>query len=394
MRVARIGRIHDELGGLVDVVAAAQTELVKLVARRACHGQHLRIRTCGRPVSPRHGLDIIFEYRSVIRRLEEFDFVGVAQAQVVLIGDGIDLVGNRGRDLRVLAGDRAHRFIAVLVLPANAGIQFPLRIDVVTEPYILLAALGGQVDIVKHGGIVTQCKVGCRLVSSCRICQHTVRQNLRIYFCLGKTVGTTGCAIELRPQPGAGQGENVAASRAIVGCLVTVGTISQQFIVTGVDLELALLPKLERQVSRVQPQIGTRHAHACCVLAVVTVTGTHIKVNDGTGAFLLQTVVFAGLVGVAADVSDANLNRAGGLGQLCGGHFFIRVGDGHGRHRKQRAVYSNYHRTGCKTSMVHVHNILPIQFKRLALELGAGRAIRSMYQHMAVQAGTRSKLGP
>jgi hypothetical protein len=44
--------------------------------------------------------------------------------------------------------------------------------------------------------------------------------------------------------------------------------------------------------------------------------------------------------------------------------------------------------------MIHVHNILPIQFKRLALELGAGRTIRSMYQHMAVQAGTRSKLSP
>jgi len=137
-----------------------------------------------------------------------------------------------GCDLRVLAGDRAHRFVAVLVLAAETTRERQIRIDIVAKPDIRLGALGRQVDVVESRQIGGQCGVGCRHVGRLLRCgfisplailsRRTPRTRIEhlIYFqlILGKAIWTTVGAVELwTSNQVPGKVRNIAATRPQIG---------------------------------------------------------------------------------------------------------------------------------------------------------------------------------
>ena len=133
-------RVNDQVCGGREVIATGQRQLMKLVARCAAHSVGIwkgpRSAWHDRPVLPGHAIDVVLEEGPVVAHLQETAIAGEMKSEVHLVSALVNYVGNYCGNVRCICGGvrflprgRAHRLEAVLVLVAEAGLEFPVLIQ-------------------------------------------------------------------------------------------------------------------------------------------------------------------------------------------------------------------------------------------------------------------------
>ena len=178
-------------------------------------------------------------------------------------------------------------FIAVLVLMTQAGLEIPLRTEAVAEASVILGALGVQIDVLESRKIGIDKKVRRGEHRRGRRGRNTTDYGIGIRYRRIEPPRVGGRCRQPRHgrnDPVARQGQGIGAG-AVVGRLIGVGAVAQQFVIAEVEAELALLAVFALQVARFQAKIGALDAPARGVPAVVACPSAQVEIADAVGPF-------------------------------------------------------------------------------------------------------------
>ncbi len=391
LSVARVRAAHDELRRPREVVAAGQQELMEVVARRAAHRRRLRRVV---DVAPCHRADVVLEHRSVIRGLEEALRNAVGDARVVLVGRLVDQVRNHGREFAHLRAHGAHQLDALLLLVPCTDLDLPVRVDVVAEAAVEALALGVDVDVVERRYVVREDVVDDRLLRRRRWRHDTADERRCETRRRGQRAEVDTSRIDLRhdrARPIRWQRQRIATG-ADVRRLVRIRSRAAQLVVADVDPEPALLAVLDRNVPRFETEIGAGDAPSGRVGGVVRAAAVGAEAEDPVRALVEEAVVLAELGRIAAHVAGAHFDAAGRLRLLLHVVAFSGSRDGHRGDGDQRCPHRDHRRAHCKSLLPVFHDLLP-DSRWLSLEFRAGRMVRAVHEHVAIEAGARVRLG-
>ena len=298
------------------VIATANVELVKLVARSTAEGRHVARSV---RVLPRDPANVVCKDRPVVADLYKTLGLSILQSQIELVGAGVDHVRKDHRVFRDRRGHRPDRLQTVLRLLAYASgeLQVFRQIDIETNVVPLTVGM-------KIGAAIGPRIVHHNLVQRPELrrgrCNERARRAdgiaLARYWGQAAKVETSGIHLRndrLDPVPGKCQQRR---THPRIRCLVSVGDVVPEVVVTEVEFKDPLLAKIEFASARVQPEIVTLEVPPRDTVGVVTPATTQIQVADGEAALPRQSVVLPELVRALADVTSANVDSASRAGEL------------------------------------------------------------------------------